>query len=505
MMKYFPVLIACFLIISCSKIPPSKEAGRIANIEPEYSDLVIPCNIAPLNFSINELGRSFIVLIHDKKGEQIFIRSSDGKISIPIRDWMNLLASNTKDSIYQEIYCKTNSDQWLHFSTQKQFVSADSIDPFIVYRNIGPVNLLWQDMSIDQRCIENFESSKIADNKLTGRNCMNCHSFNRNDPEQMMFHMRVPPSGTIIKQYSTLRFLNTSTDRTMSAGVYPAWHPSGKYIAFSTNSIHQSFFFKTGKYEVVEDDSSDIVLLDLNKNMITTSPAIATNLRENLPTWSPDGKYMYYILGNPYKAENYRDNRYDLMRISFDEFTGKWGTPDTILIASKMGKSISFPDISPDGKWLLFCLADYGYFTIYNPESDIYLMNLETHEYKRLSCNSDYVESYPTWSNNGKWIMFVSKQRDNLFSRPWFCHFDNGNVSKPFILPQEDPGFYGLYLRNYNRPEFVTSKVNLSPREVYQLSKQVPMKSQFDPEVQFDGLSGATSSSKVDSSLNLKK
>jgi len=492
-MKYFPSLIGCLILISCSKIPPSIEAGRKANIKPAYSEIVIPYNIAPLNFSIDEQGKSFIVLIHDKKGAQIFIRSSDGNVSIPVREWKNLLASSKNDSIYQDIYCKTDGEQWLHYATQRQFVSAEPIDPYIVYRNIGPVNLLWQEMSIDQRCIENFKSTKIADNKLTGNNCMNCHLFNKNDPEQMMFHMRVPPAGTIIKQNNQLRFLNTATDKTMSAGVYPAWHPSGKYIAFSTNTIHQSFFFKTGKYEVVEDDASDIELLDLKKNRITTCPAISTKMRENLPTWSPDGKYMYYILGNPYCKEDYQNNRYDLMRIPFDEYSSKWGTPETILMASKIGKSVSFPDISPDGKWLLFCMSDYGYFTIYNPESDIYLMNLETHEYKRLPCNSDYVESYPTWSSNGKWIMFVSKQKDNLFSRPWFCHFDKGIVSAPFILPQENPRFNDTYLRNYNRPEFVTGKVSLTPREVYQLSKQEPLKSTFNPAAQFDGLTGATS------------
>jgi Tol biopolymer transport system component len=54
--------------------------------------------------------------------------------------------------------------------------------------------------------------------------------------------------------------------------------------------------------------------------MTFTSPKIATLDFENMPSWSPDGKYLYYIK-SPYADKFLHDTleQYDLMRISFDE------------------------------------------------------------------------------------------------------------------------------------------------------------------------------------------
>ena len=138
-----------------------------------------------------------------------------------------------------------------------------------------------------------------------------------------------------------------------------------------------------------------------------------------------------------------------------------------ILSSEVTGKSISMPAVSPDGKFIVCSMSDYGYFTIYHKESDLYSVNLETKEYKKLELNSNSTESYSTWSSNSKWLVFSSKRMDDVYTRPYIAYFDENGISHtPFVLPQKDPDMYHTLLGNYNRPELITGKVELSPIEV---------------------------------------
>jgi hypothetical protein len=41
---------------------------------------------------------------------------------------------------------------------------------------------------------------------------------------------------------------------------------------------------------------------------------------------------------------------------------------------------------------------------------------------------------------------------------------EEGNVSKPFILPQKDPLFYDSFLRTYSVPELVTGPIKIKQK-----------------------------------------
>ena len=96
----------------------------------------------------------------------------------------------------------------------------------------------------------------------------------------------------------------------------------------------------------------------------------------------------------------------------------------------------------------MFTLASYGNFSIWHKDADLYLMDLLTGETKPLTvANSDDVESYHSWSSNGKWFIFGSRREDGLYARLYIAHLDEqGNASKPFLLPQEDPDFYHRFM-----------------------------------------------------------
>lgn len=503
---FLQLLVFGFIVLSCSKLPDAVKLDRQAVMEPDYTGITIPVNIAPLNFYIKEPGKDFKALISGGNGTQIIISSKNGAIEIPENKWKQLLKENQEKEITIAIYVKDSTGKWNVFEDARNYVSADSVTPYLVFRKIGANNILWYELGIYQRHLESYEESAIMTNQYTGRNCMNCHMFNSWDPKQMILHLRANPNGTLLSIDGNTRFIDTSTDSTMSAAVYPSWHPSGKFIAFSTNKIIQKLHADFDKYVTVEDKASDIILLDIEKSEIATIPELSTKRLENVPTWSPDGKYLYYISGTSYVGTDYTKNKYDLYRIAFDVHTRSWGKPDTILKASETGKSISFPRVSPDGKKILVCMADYGYFMVFNPSTDIYEIDIETRQYKKCSFSTDYIESYPTWSHTGKWIMFASKRYDNMFSRPWFYHVDaKPGFEKPFVLPQKDPHFYDSYLKNYNRPEFVMDKVILEERDLVELVHTKPEKMHFDNTVDISALSGANRMLEHDSSLYLNK
>lgn len=459
------------LIYSCSTdLSNSIQVDQFPAIFPDYNGIMIPPNIAPLNFAIKEKGEAFAVKISTNGESPITIENKSGIVDINIRKWRELLTKAKGKEINIEICTKDESGKWHKFKSIVNKVAEEDIDNHLVYRLINTGYVLWSEMGIYQRNLENFEESVIIDNKSIDNTCINCHSFAKNNPKSMMVHIRSTHSGTIIYMNGVLKKINTKTKYTLAPGAYSNWHPDGKHIAFSVNTISQRFFSKDIRQEV-SDAASDIIVYDVEKNSITTSPQVSTESRENLPVWSADGKYIYYISApsvtdyeSQYKA------KYELMRIPFDVETNVWGKADTVISSKKTGRSITFPKISPDGKYLMFTMSDYGYFTIHHPDADIYLLNLLTGKYERLDINSPQTDSYHCWSSSGRWFVFSSKRIDGLYTRPFFCYFDKeGKVSKPFVLPQKNPEFYDAFLKNYNIPELITGAVQPSQFDVRNL------------------------------------
>ena len=161
--------------------------------------------------------------------------------------------------------------------------------------------------------------------------------------------------------------------------------------------------------------------------------------------------------------------KYDLMRVRYDIEKNEWSQPKTVLAAAETGMSIGEPRASPDGRYLLFCMADYGVFPVYQSSSDLYLLDLESGKYRRLECNSDRSESWHCWSSNSRWIVFSSKRDNRLLARPYFSYIDSeGRAHKPFVLPQKDPTFYDTWLKTYNVPELVSGPITMSQEELLQ-------------------------------------
>jgi len=257
-------------------------------------------------------------------------------------------------------------------------------------------------------------------------------------------------------------------------------------VAFSVNKV-SLFFHTVGETRDVFDAASDLAVYAVDANILTTTAAISRpDSAEVWPSWSPDGRHLYFASAPILPPERFREVRYSLMRIGYDVESGAWGQLETVLSAQDVGQSLTQPRLSPDGRYLLFTAAAYGSFPVYLESSDLYLMDLQSGAYERLDTNSDQADSWHCWSSNGRWFAFSSKRRNGLMARPFFSYFDEqGRAHKPFLLPQQDPAFYDSFIKTYNVPELITGPVAATSRQLGRavVSPAHPVTARLDPRV----------------------
>jgi Tol biopolymer transport system component len=292
----------------------------------------------------------------------------------------------------------------------------------------------------------------------------------------MQFHARQYKGGTLLVTTDGVKKINLKTDSTISAGVYPAWHPTHNFIAYSINDTGQSFHTKNNNKIEVQDLRSDLILYNVDRNEVSFIEHDTLEW-EVFPTWSPDGKTLYYCSAHmeiqDYSQrereiiDRYKDFKYNIYRKAFDPETRTFGPSEMVHDASSMGKSATFPRISPDGRYLLFGMGEYGCFHIWHKDADLHIIDLKTMQLRNVKeINSSDVESYHAWSSNGRWMLFTSRRDDGGYTRLYMAYFDKrGKAHKPFLLPQRDPYFYADYYKSYNVPEFMIEPVTITPQE----------------------------------------
>ena len=444
--------------------PAAREISECPIIYPDYSKVTFPINIAPPNFIIQEKGDAYQTEIGtDKQPSSFIIHSDESTVCIPEKKWKELLEKSAGQNIYFRISILQDK-KWVRYADIINTISPYPIDGFLTYRLLYPGYELWNEMGIYQRDLSSYEETPIVENRNFNKQCVNCHTFNSQSPEDMMMHIRGPQGGTLIQHNGKLEKVNPKPQGFKYGPTYSSWHPSGKYLAFATNEIQQFFHSAGTKAIEVVDLGADLMIYDVeNHRSFTDSLVYGDTYMETFPAWAPDGKSLYFT-----RAQNHQKGfpidsiRYDLCRISFDTVTEKLGAPEIIFNASEQQKSVSFPCISPNGKFLMFTMSDYGNFSIWHPESDLFVMNLATGVIRELEeVNSDNVDSYHNWSTNGHWFVFSSKRMDGLWARPYIASFnpETGETGKSFLLPQKNPQFYDYYTYTYNRPELIKKSI----------------------------------------------
>ena len=479
--RYLYLLAMLLMLASCGeKVENATKVDELPTIYPDYVGVTIPAEIAPLNFDWagGDIEAMDVVVKGQKGGE---LHTQGDYADFDIDDWHELTAQNKGGQLIVTV-CVKSDGQWKQYKDFSIAVSPYALDEWgLTYRRIAPGYEVFSKMGLYQRDLSSFDEYAIIENTQVAGMCVNCHSAHQTDPSRFVFHVRGNHGATMFQIDGQREWLKASSDQLGGSMVYPYWHPSGKYCAFSTNQTRQGFHITEypvphqarnagGRIEVF-DLSSDVFVYNHATHEIITDSLLSTkDWSENSPVFSPDGHTLYYMTcrQQDYPA-NYQSEKYNLCKIGFDPETGNYGERvDTIFNAAAMGKSLTWPRPSYDGKYILFTLSDYGYFSIWHEESQQWLLNLQTGKARELrEINSPKADSYHNWTSNSRWIVFTSRRDDGYYSRLYLsCIDDKGHFSKPFMLPQRRPkAYYDGSIYSFNTPDFTKARVDFDAHD----------------------------------------
>lgn len=463
-----------FVLASCTTKVPSDilNNGQLPNIYPDYVGVTIPEGIAPLNFSMADDTYDFIdVTICNANGKSI--HSQGISTDFDIDDWHEMLNISKGDSLKISVSARAEG-KWEAFLPFGIYVSCDTLSAYgLTYRRIEPGYKIFDLMGIYERNLSNFTETPIYTNTELVGACVNCHTSNRGSSEQFMFHVRGSNGGTVIRHGGKTDIINGRHEKIIGSLVYPSWHPSGQFVACSSNDTKQSFHMTANKRIEVFDNKSDIVVYHPESYTIITSPLVnkTDSILETFPQFSADGSKIYFCSAlNNAKEPDLKERLYTLCSIDFDAEKMAFGNKvDTILDFTSQHLSIIHPRISPDGKFLMFTTCYYGTFPIWHKEAELWMLNLEDYSARLLDeVNSDDSDSFHNWSNDSRWFVFTSRRDDGLFTRLYIAHCDEeGQCSKPFMLPQRNPKeYYSRLFDSYNTPDFATELIKTDMKAI---------------------------------------
>jgi len=182
---YYLLLLLLIIQSGCNRPSEIQKIDGMPPIYPDYTNITIPYNIAPLNFLLRNKPQSVEVSVKGKNTS--FVVYGNEKIQFPERKWRSLLESEKGNDITVEVTVEKDG-KWYRYAAFKWKVSIHKIDSYLSYRRIEPGYEVWNKIQICQRNLENFSEKVLADNNLTDGSCMNCHIYNQHQKDVSLFH-----------------------------------------------------------------------------------------------------------------------------------------------------------------------------------------------------------------------------------------------------------------------------------------------------------------------------
>lgn len=483
---YISALVA--LLTACSsgskQVPENAQPiNEAAIIFPEYRDITIPYNIAPLNVQIKSIGTAFAAKLSNATGKEIIATAEGNKVFFDEKEWCELLNESKGQTLTISLYAE-RADKWMALQPYTIKVAEEPIDSFLSYRLIEPSYELYRQLGLYQRNLTNFEEFAIYENNNEfsdqDNHCINCHNYQAYNTSNMLFHVRGSHGGTIFVQNGKAIKMDMRADSILANSVYPTWHPTEAQVIFSSNNTGQVFHLNNRDKVEVVDYSSDLIHYNVETHEIGNILRTKEYL-ETFPHWAPDGRTIYFCRAyTPQLAAGpdstradrvspiYDSLRYDVMSLKYDFGSRTYDSLRTEVACAAVGKSAAVPRISPDGRYLLFTVGNYGQFHIWHSDADLYVKDIHTGTIRRLdNASAPGPDSYHAWSSNGRWLVVASRRDDGSYSRPYIAYFDKeGNDHKAFLLPVRDPEYHIHRMKSYNVPEFSRNAVQTTPESL---------------------------------------
>ena len=365
-------------------------------------------------------------------------------------------------------------------------VSSDPVGAPIFYREVPlPVGYAMDHKPLIRWKVADLSSGDQPRVVLSGMTtCANCHSFSADGRTLGMDLDFASDKGAYaiapvseVTRITSAEMMSWNDyrreDGESTFGLLTTISPDGRYAVSTTK---ETIFLKF----LPDPDCSQLffpirgILVAYDRLSRAFRPVKGADRRELIqtnPAFSPDGRWLVFarapVLDLPRSAgvvtpdtvenvtpslvEGTRRVCFDLFRLPFSEGSG--GDPLPILGASSNGRSNFFPRFSPDGRWIVYCQASS--MMLNRLDSALYIIPAAGGAARRLRSNfDDRMNSWHSFSPNGKWLVFASKATGPL-TQFWLTHIDpDGSDSVPFMLEglvDED--------RAGNLPEFADPSV----------------------------------------------
>jgi len=313
--------------------------------------------------------------------------------------------------------------------------------------------------------------------------CGNCHSFS-NDGSTMGMDVdyandkgsyAILPVGPemVLDRQKIMTWSNyRREDREPTFGLLSAISPDGRYAVSTVKD--RSVFVPTDNLaysQLFFPIKGILAVHDRKTGEIHALPgADDPQYVQSNATWSPDGKTIVFARSAAYKlrqesaeptvllskeqCEEFLTGKksflFDLYHIPFND--GKGGKAEPLEGASGNGMSNYFAKFSPDGKWIVFCQAKS--YMLLQPDSKLWIIPSQGGVAHRLACNLPGMNSWHSWSPNGRWLVFSSKTF-TPYTQLFLTHIDDRGESSPAVLLSH----FTAPDRAANIPEFV----NINP------------------------------------------
>jgi hypothetical protein len=205
--------------LEAADVGPSVAQLAAPRLFPDYAGIVIPPNIAPLNFKVQEPGVRYRVELRSVSGTPILISSRNASIRIPLRPWQLLLRANAGQPLYCEVSVQDRQSQWSRFAIVTNFIAREELDRSLVYRLLKPIYNIYHNLGIYQRDLESFDERPVLQNRNFGGDCLNCHTFLNHEADRCALNIR-----TAKKANPMLLVWSNDVARVDQTMGYMSWH-----------------------------------------------------------------------------------------------------------------------------------------------------------------------------------------------------------------------------------------------------------------------------------------
>lgn len=403
MWNFTGFLICCLAVLfSCKSADEEEKVKDLPSLFPDYVNVSVPYNIAPLNFLLKDCSGQIEVRLSSSSSDYTFI-GNEGKIRFPQNEWAELLKKEKGGVI--KVNVKAQKDgKWIVYPSFKWEIKAEAIDDYIIYSKEVPGNVPNLNKSLTRREMASFSEKEIH-------------------KEQPFFYAKFPEK------------VSFRGKKRGNFGVYVMDSLFVSYISVFPDKRRENIGLH-----------SSVLLADFSNEQYKVLPdSISSGGEISFVDLSFDSRKLFYCVSSgSVNPDSILSLKYNLMSRDINPADlSVSGIPDTV--ASMPAASVSYPSSSPDGNYIAYTVSEFGASSEWHDDSDMRLMNLHTATIDCLKVvnSAEKADIVRGWSSNGRWLMFSSKRDDGFYERVYFSYIDStGMAHKPFMLPQEDASCY---------------------------------------------------------------